>query len=257
MNRKRLTLIILLLLLLLALLYAFWGTPRQGRVTDSAAKEKISVSNEPRKVSERRGKSQETLLPRLKTELLDRKPEPYGGVHRDLFYSFRGDLPEVVEPIVPIVDEPPPPPPVVEPPPMVAPPPTLQQIAARELARFTFLGFLKKGTEKTIFLSSEGEIFLVHQGDRFGRKNEFLVTGVTPNELVIRQEEVGEIKISLVDQEPLKPSFSEPPEEVSAPDSEAQAVPPPAANWRAARRNRVMPAPVVNQPNEVTDETEE
>jgi hypothetical protein len=74
----------------------------------------------------------------------------------------------------------------------------------KELARFTFLGFLLKDGVKTIFLSSNDEIFVVKKGDRFGKNGHFLVTDLTPQMLTIRQnDEPRPINVPLVEQAPL------------------------------------------------------
>jgi len=259
MNRKRLSLLILFLLLLLALLYAFWQTPRQRKADSSEGGKSSTPAATKQTAATERGI---TEIPRLRDDLLERKPEAYAGVKRNLFYATRrgGETTKL-----PVIIEPPPPPvpePIPQPPPV--PPPTPQQLAAQELARFSFLGFLKKGEEKTVFLASEGEIFLVHKGDRFGRKREFFVTDVTPARLVIRQEEVGEIIVPLVDKESLKPaSFSGPANPV-APSGTVSPYPFPGRNWGG--RNGAMPAPGSepipvqveipdeNQPNEAENE---
>lgn len=70
------------------------------------------------------------------------------------------------------------------------------------MARFTFLGYLKKDNRKTVFLSKDKEILLVHQGDKIGGKYE--VTSVTDNALSIRVLSDGsEIVIPLVENRPL------------------------------------------------------
>ena len=87
------------------------------------------------------------------------------------------------------------------PPPAVAEPTPLQ----REMAKFTFLGFLKKENRKTIFLSNGKEIFLVKKGDKIAGKYD--VTSLTDETLTISSiKDGGEILIPLVENRPLNVS---------------------------------------------------
>jgi hypothetical protein len=82
----------------------------------------------------------------------------------------------------------------------------------KELASFTFLGFLLKDGVKTIFLSSNNEIFVVKKGDRFGKDKHFLVTELTPEMLTIRQnDDPRSITVPLAEQTPLVPTVQGPP----------------------------------------------
>lgn len=256
MNQKR-ALGVLLLLLLLAIFYAYWQTPRQERVGPeakakvSAALPKATKIPAPVKVT---GPGE---FPRLRSDLLDRSASPYPGVRRDLFYS----APPAPLFVAPAKVEPLPPPPPVEPPPP-PPGPTREEVVARELARFKFLGFVKKEEQKTIFLGFEGDLFLVRQGDRFGRNREFLVTALTASELKIRQEEVGEIVIPLIDQAPLSPSSigSMPSPSVRSVEEfpPPNPVGPPSGRAPLSSRRGLFPgAAVENQPNEDTQDEEE
>ncbi|NJD91601.1 MAG: hypothetical protein FIA91_08820 [Geobacter sp.] len=70
------------------------------------------------------------------------------------------------------------------------------------MATFTFLGFLKKESRKTIFLSNGKEIFLVKKGDRIAGKYD--VTSLTDEALTISSlQDGGEILIPLVENKPL------------------------------------------------------
>lgn len=201
MDRKRVALAGLLVLLLLALLYGYRQSPRQERVgSQGAPTQRAAVIG--KKDSDRGGA---TTLPALRRDLLQRQPESYPGVKQNLFRSSTWGAAVKTEPVVTVVPEPVVvvPPPVVESPPVE---PTPEQVVKRELARLKFLGFLKKGEERTVFLASAGEIFLVHKGDRFGRGKEFLVTYLSPTVMTVEQAGVGEIVIPLVEQTPLAPS---------------------------------------------------
>lgn len=70
------------------------------------------------------------------------------------------------------------------------------------LARFTFLGFLKKGSVKTIFLANDNEILLVKKGDKVAEKYE--ATNLSDQLLTLTVTDTGdEIVIPLVENQPL------------------------------------------------------
>ncbi|WP_281875587.1 hypothetical protein [Geobacter hydrogenophilus] len=97
---------------------------------------------------------------------------------------------------------PPPPPaaPVALPPPMPVAPQPPQVV--RDMAKFTFLGFLKKDNHKTIFLARDKEIILVRQGDKIAGNYE--ATTITDEALSIRSLTDGsEMVIPLVENRPL------------------------------------------------------
>lgn len=189
MNRQKLLLLVLVALLAAAIAYAIFASPRQERVPAQTGKQ----SARPR--PETRGKETGSAFgPSVRLELLEKEKVKFPGVRRDLFGTLFVEKPPAPPP--------PPPPPVVAPP----PPPPPVDVVRQELARFTFLGFLKKEGEWTIFLSSGGEIFLVQKGDRFGRGGEFHASEITPERLTIRRGEEGSpIVIPLVEQGPLVP----------------------------------------------------
>jgi hypothetical protein len=139
---------------------------------------------------------------RLRLELLDRRSGAPISARKNL---FGGSL-EVSSRKKPLPLPPPPPPPVMAP---VAPEPPPPPVAAeptsvqRDMARFTFLGFLKKDNRKTIFLSNDKEIFLVKKGDKISGKYD--VTGLTDESLTISSlQDGGEVVIPLVENKPLQ-----------------------------------------------------
>lgn len=194
MNRKKLILTILILAFVAAATYSYIRMPRQKTVAElkfvPGMKATPRVSKTP----------QATDDLRLRLDLLDQQSARFAGYKRNLFkpifYEEQKSLPA----------PPPPPPPKpqaikpVAPPP---PPPAAEQPTPlqRDMASFTFLGFLKKGEKKTIFLSSNKEIFLARKGDRLSGKYE--VTNITDEALVITSLDGGEIVIPLVENKPL------------------------------------------------------
>lgn len=99
--------------------------------------------------------------------ILARRQEKFPGVSRDI---FRMENPAPKPKPAPVTAAPPPPPP--------PPPPTPEQIAAEkarqaadaartDLSRFRFLGYLgSTGKDNALFLSKDGESFIVKIGDR-------------------------------------------------------------------------------------------
>lgn len=197
MSRQRLILTLVFGLLLLALGYAYWATPRQQKV---AAKGPAKTA-EGRETEARGAPS----APRgtLRLDLLQREDEGFPGFKRDLFS----------------LKKPAPPPPPMPPPlplpvrPLLSPPAADQDAGsvARALGQFTFLGFLQKDGAKTLFLSSQGEIFVAKRGDAFGNQKEFVITEVSAETLTIRQGSgPGVITVSLQEQQPLAPAVNRP-----------------------------------------------
>lgn len=220
MNRQKVLLTILAGLFVLALGYAFWATPRQAKISNGDARQAAATA--PAGGSPAAAETEEM---RVRLELLTRENETTPDYKRNIFH-FRLPAPKPL---------PPPPPP----PPALPRGPSLEaEEVQRELARFTFLGFLLKDGVRTIFLSANEEIFVVKQGDRFGQNNRFRVTDLTPEKLTIQQNgDPRPIVVSLVEQAPL----------VEAPGySPIQSVPiqsVPSRSVPSRRRGSLLPTP--------------
>ena len=224
MNRKRVLLAAMLGLLALCLAYAYFTTPRlekaPPRVARDSARQDAAVDGKrPARVAEGR----------LRFDFLSVEPEAFTGAKRDIFrFAVRRPLPRppVIETPVPEVVE--------EPPPI-----TVEEVQ-KALSQFTFLGFLEKDGEKTVFLSSSGSLFLVKSGERFGVEREFLVSGIDAKRLQVRRDGREDlIEIPLIEKHKLAASVSDP---VSIP-REAVA-PSPAENGRVLRPQRRTLRPV-------------
>jgi len=195
MNRQKLALFLLLIALACALAYSFWRSPRARHVA-ALTYRPGATAPAPRKAA-----AANPVEGRVHLELLDRELPHFAGYRRDLFTPLFHE--EVKLP--PIKALPPPPKPVRLPPPPAQPaaalapaPPTPEQLAAAELARFTFLGFLQKNGEKTVFFSNNNEIFLAKKGEKLGDK--FLVTGISDDALTLKPLAGGsEMAIPLVE----------------------------------------------------------
>jgi hypothetical protein len=89
--------------------------------------------------------------------------------------------------------------------------PVMPVVVEKALSRFTFLGFLEKDGEKTVFLSSSGNLFLVKRGESFGIDQEFLVADIDDDLLKVRHAgREGLIEIQLIEQQKLNASVSAP-----------------------------------------------
>lgn len=192
MNRKRLLLTVLLLVLAGALVYAYLAMPTRERLAA-------------RNGTENPGRSAvATAAPEgteLRLDLLEEKQEPFPGYRKNIFGSILPPPPEPAPAPKPVA----PPPPTPQPAPEPAPAPSSAQ---RELARFTFLGYLEKEGEKSVFLGRDENLFVVSQGSRFGSENQFRVAELTPEQLTITQQgDERRIVVELVDQSPLVPQF--------------------------------------------------
>lgn len=197
MNRQRLILVVLLLLFALSVIYGYSKYPRQKTVD----KLTFAPGKQPRPVPAKVGNKVDDS--RILMALLEEGRPSGGGYRKNLFHPLFRDESQVLPlppPPKPLPALPPPPPPA---PAAVAPPvPAEPTPVQRDMARFTFLGFMKKDGKKTIFLSGNKEIFLVKRGDKIAGKYE--VANVTDELLTINAlGDGGQIIIPLVENKPL------------------------------------------------------
>ncbi len=201
MNRQKLILFLLLLVFAGSLAYSFLRAPKEQHA--AALKYRPGA---PAGSAVGRGASAPAAgggEGRVHLELLDRELPHSAGFRRNIFspiFSEEVKLPPfkpLPPPPKPVKLPPPPPQPLPLPAPLPAPP-SAEQIADSELAKFTFLGFLEKNGEKTVFLSSNNEIFLAKKGSNLGAK--FQVTGLSNDAITIKSLAGGrEMVIPLVE----------------------------------------------------------
>ena len=210
MNRQKLALFILLIVLVLAVVWSFLSVPRQKTVatlkyapgqTQTTVKAPVATpaANVAKQASAPSAAGDERSL---RLDLLEREQSGFKGYRRNIFKPiFTDEIKLMKQKAVAI--KPPPIPPAVVPPPKVEPPPIPQaEVLKKELARFVFLGYVKKGDRKTIFLSKDSEIILVRKGDKFAGRYE--AKSVTEQALTIVENESGqEIVIPLIENQPL------------------------------------------------------
>jgi hypothetical protein len=210
MNRQKLTLFILLIVLVLAVVWSFMSVPRQktvktlkyapgqkqAPVTTAAATPAVTAAAQtpaPAAAGDERT---------LRLDLLEREQSGFKGYRRNIFKPiFMDDLRLMKQKA--LAFKPPPLPPVAVLPPKVEPLPVAQPETLKStLARFVFLGYLKKDNRKTIFLSKDKDIILVRKGDKFAGRYE--AKSVTDQALTIVATDSGEeIIIPLLENQPL------------------------------------------------------
>lgn len=193
MNRQRLILFILVVLFGVAALWSYSAMPRQKTV--STLTFKPGQQAKPVAVGKSiRGADDGS---RLKLGLLDKEQPEFSGYRRNIFKPVFTDEFKIVKQMA-VAIKPPQSPKVVAPP--VAPP--VAQPESAQLARFTFLGFLKKGAVKTIFLAKEKDILLVKKGDKVAGRYE--ATDISDQALTLTVTDTGdEIVIPLIENRPL------------------------------------------------------
>ena len=154
MNRQKQILAVALLLLVLSVSWAYVKWPRQKTVPElkyapgqQAAPAGQSTEKKPAAQDDGRV---------LNLSQLDRE-YAFNGYLRNIFKPFGMQENTQINVVKPVLPPPPPPVPIV---PAVEP--------QRELAKFTFIGFLKTGDRRTVFLTKDkDEIMLVKAGDTF------------------------------------------------------------------------------------------
>ena len=193
MNRQRLILFILVIGFGVAALWSYSAMPRSKTVSTltfkpgQQAKALVTVTD-----SKTHNVDDGT---RLKIDLLDKNMGGFKGYRRNIFKPvFLDDMKMVRQKLASIK-----PPPWIPPAPVI--PVTVQPVTV-PLARFTFLGFLKKGSVKTIFLTKDNDIILVKKGDKIAGRYE--ATDISDRALTLTVTDTGaEIIIPLIENLPL------------------------------------------------------
>jgi hypothetical protein len=193
MNRQRMILFILVIIFGIAALWSYNAMPRPKTVNTltympgQQAKSVVAATDKP--VHEADDGS------RLNISLLDKEPEGFKGYRRNIFKSVFVDEVKVVKQKAVAIK----PPPVLPPVPVQ---PVIVQPETAPLARFTFLGFLKKGSVRTIFLAKDKDILLVKKGDKVAGRYE--ATEISDQALTLTVTDTGDkIVIPLIENRPL------------------------------------------------------
>ena len=230
MNRKRVILGALLGVLAICVVYAYLATPRLEKAPPRAADQRKQPAEKSPEVDEKESRG------RIDFAYLTLEPQEFTGAQRDIFRFGRRPLVKTA-----------PPPPIVQkeaPKPVIMPKVVPVEVVQKSLSQFTFLGFLEKGGEKTVFLSSSGDLFLVKQGERFGVGQEFMVEQIDDKLLKVRHAgREGLIEVPLIEKQKLNAAVSAP---VRVSRDAGSARPP--VNERVLRPNsRVAPRPAARQ----------
>lgn len=161
-------LLILLAVLALAGIYAVLNWPRQARIAPGPPQTGVVVK--PPRTPRAEGRPPRPVTPEGE-EQPDASPEVTHNIFAPLFAS------------------PPPPvartdfePPVMPPPESLTPPPPPRPVPE-------FLGLLRHEGGQRIFLSVEGEVFVVAPGGRFGPGNHYRLLAVTAQQLTVQHDE--------------------------------------------------------------------
>lgn len=201
MSRQRLILFILLILLVVVVIWSYLSYPRLKTVSPmkyppgshiKADKKRPAIAASPQ-VS----KNDERVL---RLDLLNQEQPAFKGYRRNIFKPVFVDELKVMKQTV--VAKPVRPPVQAQKPAPDPLPAAATGTAPRELARFTFLGFLKKNNHKTIFLAKDKDIILVKKGNTFA--NRYQASSITDQALTILVTDTGEeIVIPLIENQPL------------------------------------------------------
>lgn len=199
MNRQRLILFVLVILFGIALVWSYRAMPRQETVPTLTYKPG-QRANQPVAAVNKSAREPDDGT-RLKISLLENMQTGFNGYRRNIFKPVFVDKLKAFKQTVALKPPMPPPKEVAK----VTTPPAPQTLImpeAAQLARFTFLGFLKKGSVKTIFLANEKDILLVKKGDIVAGRYE--ATDITDQSLTLTVTDSGdEIVIPLQENRPL------------------------------------------------------
>lgn len=196
MNRQRVILFVLVILFGLVALWSYSAMPRLKTVSTVSSKSEPMTKPVTGKVTPVRDGDDGT---RLKISLLEVEQADFKGYRRNIFKPvFVDELKIVKQKAVAIK----------APPPKIVAAPVHQAIIQPEsspLARFTFLGYMKKGAVKTIFLAKDKDILLVKEGDKVAGRYE--ATEISDQALTLTVTDTGdEIVIPLIENRPLAKS---------------------------------------------------
>ncbi len=187
MNRQRLILFILVILFAIAALWSYSAMPQPKTVSTLTYTSGRQAKTNVTATAKSTGNTDDGT--RLKVNLCDQEQSNFKGYRRNLFKPIFIDKLKVVKQQAVAIK----PPQVVAP-----PPPVIIQPVAAPLARFTFLGFLKKGSVKTIFLAKDNDILLVKKGDKIAIRYE--ATDISDQSLTLTVTDTGEkIVIPLIE----------------------------------------------------------
>jgi hypothetical protein len=199
MNRQRLILFILGIVFVAAAAWSYKSVPRLKTV------EKLTYTQGQQ--AKRVSTASKTGTPEmfdgrvLNIALLEQEQADFKGYRRNIFKPIFVDEQQFVKQKAAALK-----PPVLPPVQSQKAAPAVSTVVmpdAAALAKFTFLGFLKKDSQPTIFLAKDKDIILVKQGDRVAGRYE--ASSITDQSLILTVADTGnEIVIPLIENSPLK-----------------------------------------------------
>ena len=198
MNRQRLILFILVIIFAIALMWSYSAMPRPKTVSTLTYKPgqpaQATVATTTATAAAKSSHNTDDGT-QLKIGLLEAESTGFKGYHRIFFKPvFVNELNIVKQYAV-----------AAKPLQIVANPPAqpvIMQPVVAPLARFTFLGFLKKGAVRTIFLAKDNDILLVKKGDKIIERYE--ATEISDQALTLTVADTGDkIVIPLIENHPL------------------------------------------------------
>ncbi len=194
MNRQRLMLFVLVIIFAIAALWSYSAMPRPKTVSELTYKP--GQQAKPTAAAAEKSTRVADDGTRLKISQLDAETSGFKGYRRNIFKPVFVDELKIVKQQAA----------AIKPPPPRVPVPPVEQVIiqpeAAQLARFTFLGFLKRGSVKTIFLAKDKDILLVKKGDKVAGRYE--ATDISDQALTLTVTDTGdEIVIPLLENRPL------------------------------------------------------
>lgn len=207
MNRQRLILFVLVIIFGIAALWSYSAIPRLKTVSTVPGNSAQLVKPVAVVKAEKPDRVAKTEKPnrvaddgtKLNISLLDGETASFKGYRRNIFKPvFLDELKINRQKAVAIK-----PPPKAVPAPIPVPvQPVIAQPESAPLAHFTFLGFLKKGSVKTVFLIKDNDILLVKKGDKLAGR--YVATEISDQALTLSVTDTGdEIVIPLIENKPL------------------------------------------------------
>jgi hypothetical protein len=179
-QQQKVVLGILVVVLVLANIYRFVTAERPKTAPLTYARGAVAAS------PVRRGLPSPAASSDPLTVFFARRQEPFPGVNRDLFRMENPAPKPKPAPVAPVAPAPP-----------TVPEKTPEEIAAElaktDLSKFRFLGYLTDG-DQSLFLSKEGEMFIVKSGDRVLKNYKIKDAG---KDYVILQDTVTQVEVRI------------------------------------------------------------
>jgi hypothetical protein len=198
MNRQRLILFILAILFVVAAVWSYSAVPRYKTVARLTYAPGQKPKDAPPSAQTFVRKADDGRI--LNMSLLEQEQHDFNGYRRNIFKPIFVDEQKLLKMKAAAIK----PPQLLPAQSQKAAPvqPVVVQPQAAALARFTFLGFIKKDDQRTIFLAKDKDIILVKKGDKIVGRYE--ATSITDQALTLHVTDTGdEIVIPLIENRPL------------------------------------------------------